>query len=224
MARSTIGFRSQLMLAILLMVSAGRANGAGTIVTVEFIGGTGTGAFSGTFSYDESEPDSSNYTFPFGAGYTHMVQYTTVACGSHSAVNGAHFMITTSGNTFKLVATIATSPPTTVTITIPTHATMPPTTLPFCTESGVAVFPNPPLPQTTFALSGGCTFTGTITQFSNCTPAGGGGIAVDHGPYPPAPSYTCPPPAPSQVYVCQPRPACCLTRLIARRCRRNSCW
>ncbi len=222
MSRSTIGFGSQLMLAILVMISAGQANAAGTIVTVEFTGGTGSGAFSGSFSYDESEPNSGNYTFQFGATYTHMVQYTTVACGTHAEINGTYFTITTVDNTFKLVATVPTSPTATVvTITIPTNATMPKTTLPFCTESGVSVFPDPPLANTTLELSGGCTFTGTITQFSNCSMSTPG---PEHGPFPTAPCYTCPPPAPTPVYACPPRRGCFLTRLFARGCRRNSCW
>ena len=86
-------------------------------------------------------------------------------------------------------------------------------------------------------------FTGTITAI-RCITADI--IVVPPPPSPPPPSpppcpppspppcpppspppcyvYTYPAPAPCPAYACPPRPACCLTRLFARRSHRNSCW
>jgi len=242
MAKSMMGLWSRFLLTILLIVATNRAGAAGTVVTVFFNGtasGSSTGTFSGAFAYDQSQPDASPFTFNFtGSASTHTVEHRTDLTGNQTG-SGSRcepFTITTSGNTFILVAIVPQSPATKVTIVVPTTVAMSAASLPDC-----SVFPSSPT-NSTFTLSGGSTppFMGTITAIS-CRP--GTPVLAPPAPPPspppcpppspppyPPPSpppcyvYTYPAPAPCPAYACPPRPACCLTRLFARRSHRNSCW
>lgn len=227
MAKSMMGLWSRFLLTILLIVAASRGGAAGTIITVTFSGtasGSSTGTFSGAFAYDQSLPDSSPHTFNFaGSADTHTMVYNTVPTGrkTGSSHTCEPFTITTSNNTFILVATVPGSPSTTVTIVVPTTVAMSATSLPGC-----SVFPSTPT-NSTFTLSGGFSYTGTITTLSCGGPLIRRLIA-EPSPLCPPPdyvyTYAYPAPAPCPVYTCPPRPACCLTRLFARRSCRISCW
>ncbi len=225
MAKLMMGLRSQFLLTILLIVGANRADA--TVITVTFSGtptGSSTGNFSGFFVYDQSQPDASPHTFIFtGSPSTHGVKYTTVPSGTQTGINVAcePLTITTSDNTFTLVATLPKSPSTTVTIVVPTTVAMSATSLPGC-----SVFPSTPT-NSTFTLSGGFSYTGTITTLS-CRGPLIRRLIAEPSPLCPPPdyvyTYAYPAPAPCPVYTCPPRPACCLTRLFARRSGRISCW
>lgn len=222
MAKSIKRLWSQLILTILLIVAVNPGVMADTNATVNFSGtatSPSTGTFTGAFAYDENDPATSNFLFKFsGNKFPHAVVYTLIPPTGSGTVthNGSNsgcepFKITTSANTFTLTATLPLAPATTVTITIPLVGTIQPTTLPGC-----SAFP-PSAPYGTFALSGGTTYTGKITAITSCkeTVAAVQPAVVYY-------VYACPAPAP--VYACQPRQSCCLSRLFARRCQRNSCW
>src|SRR5271166_26324 len=249
MAKSMMGLWSRFLLTILLIVAANRADAPGATVTVNFSGtasGPSTGAFSGTFSYDQSLVSPSP-TFNFTLPFTHAMECTVPTGkirGNGLSCEPFTITITTSNNTFNLVSTVSGSrgsPSTTVTIVVPNVAT-PDSSLPDC-----SFFPSSPT-DSTFTLSGGFTFKGTITAIRCST--------VTFAPAPPAPPpspppypppspplcpppspppcpppslppcyvYTYPAPAPCPAYACPSRPACCLTRLFARRSHCNSCW
>jgi hypothetical protein len=159
MAKSMMRLWSPFLLTILLIVAADRVDAA--IITVTFSGtasGTSAGTFQGFFVYDTSQPQASSNTFNLtGSPTTHVVRYTTTnPSRTQTGINATcdPFTITTSNNTFTLVARL--SGPTTVRIVIPT-VPMSATSLPGC-----SVFPRTPT-NSTFTLSGGFSFTGTIT-------------------------------------------------------------
>ena len=243
MAKSMMGLWSQFLLTILLIVAANRAGAAGTVFTVTFSGtasGSSTGTFSGTFAYDQSLLANPDHTFQFQViQHPHMMEYTTpTGTGTGLDSRCEPFKITTFGNTFILRATVVPqspapqSPATTVTIVVPTTVAMEQRSLPDC-----SVFPSSPT-NSTFTLSGGITFTGTITAIRCITAdiiaASASRLHLPRPPPSPPPCpppspppcyvYTYPAPAPCPAYACPPRPACCLTRLFARRSHRNSCW
>ena len=226
---------SQFLLTIPLIVAANRADAA--VITVTFSGtfsGSHTGNFRGSFDYDESQPDQAVHggsKFDFsGSPLSHAMQCTDPSNPSTtpkgSGVECEPFSITISKNSFTLVATLPQSPSTTVTIWVPMSG-LELGKLPKC-----SAFP-PKAPYGTLTLSGESTppFTrwGTITAIS-CE------LVLFVLPSPPSPPpcpppspppcyvYTYPAPAPCPAYACPPRPACCLTRLFARRVHRNSCW
>jgi len=221
MAKSMMRFWSPLLLTILPILGANRADA--TDITVTFSGtptGSSTGDFSGFFEYDDSHPWKSDYLFRFeGSADTHKLSYKTVPSGMRTgSFNTCEpFTITTSGGQFVLKATVPNSPSTTVTIVVPSMG-LAKDHLPGC-----SIFPSsPPPPTCTFTLSGGFNYTGTIRTM-NCS---GAAAALGAPCPPPCYVYTCTYPAPAlcPAYACPPRPACCLTRLFARRSYRNSCW
>jgi hypothetical protein len=244
MSKSMRALGAQFLLTALLMVATNQVH-AGTVVTVTFSGtptGSSTGNFSGAFAYDQSDPKTVNFEFKFvSSGFTHMVEYTTNLTGHKTGLNSTcePFTITTSGSKVTVTATMAGTPATTVTIVLPVLVMLSGTSLPLCTigDPAVSVFDNPPQPGSTFTLSGGSSYTGTITSVSCSQTAGGGVTGVGGGggggmgspqgssPQAPAPYYggPYPNPAPGPVYACAPRQGCCLSRLFARR-HRNCCW
>ena len=149
------------------------------------------------------------------------------------------FTITTSDSTFTLLAQVQPSPSstaTTVTIVVPTTVAMESEKL--AGLLGVSKFPHEQhvhaerrihptfygdyhgnqlqhrnhcpssSSSSTFSASLSSTFPASL---SSTFPAS---LLCLHVPRaPPCPAYACP-----------PRPACCLTRLFARRSHRNSCW
>jgi len=222
MTRFTCSLWSSVLLSAFAIAATETPSEAGTKVKVTFSGS----GFSGWFLYDQSQTNSP----PPPPG---VFKFTTVAHELHyqigvgSWVDGSGagcvpYTITTSGNSFHTFKLAATLPPgTTATIVLPTTIALPQTRLPFCMEGGLPVFPSPPLAGSTFTLSGGTTFSGNITSVT-CAQF----LLAEPAPVYPEPAYpvytssptTCP------VYVCQPRRACCLTRLFARRGHRSRCW
>jgi len=223
MANLMIRHWFQLLLTCLLIGIASRAD-AGTPVTVTYSGvGTGmsSGTFSGYFIYDQSQSGTAG-VFKFESNAkTHVIDYKI---GNNPAVLGTNtacqpFAITTSGSSFHQFALQATAPTgTTVSIVLPTPSvTLSATTLPLCDPN---VFPSTANSGSTFALSGGTSFTGNITSLS---------CSVPPAPAPQGPPvlcyvvYVCPAPVTCPVYVCQPRPACCFSRLFHRGSLRFCC-
>lgn len=221
MTKSMFRNWGQVLLTCLLIVTASRAD-AGTPVTVAFSGqgtGTSSGPFSGYFIYDQSQTGV-NGVFEFkGDVKLHVIDYQTATQPEVLAadVGCQPFTIKTSGSSYHQFTLTATAPPgTTVKIVLPTPSyTLSPTTLPFCDPN---VFPSNASSGSTFTLSGGTTFTGSITNLSCSTPPTLTGPSPQ-GPPVPVCVYeypvACPP-----YYVCQPRSACCFSGLFRRRsCR-----
>jgi hypothetical protein len=220
MRRSMIRLLPALLLSGLMIAAVEPTSEAGTLVHVSFSGN----GFSGWFQYDQSKPMTHLGQFVFtGSGLDHEIDYQ-IGGGVPVYGNDGNcepYTITTSGNsrtTFQLVATAPAG--TTVTITLPTSVTLSLTSLPLCAE-----FPSSPLAGSTFALSGGTTYTGTITALS-CTQPPAPPPAAAPSPQSALPvAYFIVSPAPaSPVYVCQPGSACCLSRLFSRWSVRARCW
>ncbi len=212
MAKSMMVICSRLVLGAVLLVGVNRA-GAAT-VTVYFSGtGPGSSTFQGYFSYDQTQTGSGGH-FLFSTKF-HEIVYSgsSITSGSCSGTECGSYDITTSGSTFTLVSICPKSPATTVTIVLPCSVNLSATSLPLCSE-----FTTSPAANTTqFTLSGGTTYSGTVITVS-CTPP----APAPAAPVPYVYTYSVPQACP--VYACQPRPACCLTRLFARLCHRNNCW
>jgi hypothetical protein len=153
----------------LLIESAAPELRAGTLVSVAIAGkGTdGSGAqqnFTCTFTYDESLRVSGTpgkFVFTRSA-LTHTISYKI---GNNPTVSGTGtncepFVITTSGNGGTTLQLTATAPSnTTVVIILQMGSQLSQAHLPFADA-----FPNPPLAGSTFSLSGGTTFSGTVQQ------------------------------------------------------------
>jgi hypothetical protein len=223
MRRSMIRLLPAFLLSGLMIAAVEPASEAGTLVRVSFSGN----GFSGWFQYDQSKPMTHPGQFVFtGSGLDHEIDYNiggVTVYGNQG--NCEPYTITTSGNSRKIFQLVATAPAgTTVTVTLPTSVTLSLTSLPFCAD-----FPSSPLAGSTFALSGGTTYTGTITALSCTEPAA---LFASPQSAPPVAYFSAPPvayfivyPAPAPpVYVCQPGPACCLSRLFSRCSVRARCW
>jgi hypothetical protein len=220
MSKSMMVVGSRFLLVAVLSVVASRADAQ--TVTVYFNGtGPNSSTFEGWFSYDQSVHGSGGH-FSFTTQF-HEIEYLGSSI-SEQLCSGTtcSYNITTSGKTFTLVSICPKSPATTVTIVLPTSVTLSQTSLPPYSD-----FITSPTSNTTqFTLSGGTTYSGQITSVSNTpSPVKSPAPPADTSLPPPASyAYTCAAPQACPVYACQPRPACCLTRLFARRCHRNSCW
>jgi hypothetical protein len=225
MAKSIIRLMSRLLLIGILVGIAVRAE-AGTSVTVVF-NGTGVGTdgvpvtFAGHFVYDQAQSGTTSggwTTFTFKGNVAHVIYYQidSQTPVSGEGMNCEPFTIKTSGYLFVLTAQ---SPKgTTVTITLPTAVALT-TSLPFCESiSNAETFPTSALAGSTFTLttSAGTTFSGTITT-TGCSPQ------TSHVKLSPPLQPVIEYPAPCPVYVCQPRPACCLSGLFHRRSYRVCC-
>jgi hypothetical protein len=213
MAKSMMVTWSRLLLVAVLFGGANRAD-AQTVV-VNFSGtGPGASTFQGYLGYTQSLHGAGG-RFTFTTQF-HEIEYS----GSSLPVvppcsgPGCSYTITTSGTTFTLVSVCPKSPATTVTIVLPCNMTLSATGLPPCS----AFVSSPPANTAHFTLTGGTNYSGTITSVWCPT-------APAPAPAQPAPYVeACSPPQTCPVYACQPRPACCLTRLFARLCHRNNCW
>jgi hypothetical protein len=210
----------------------------------------GLATFSGTFKYDQAQGGTSSgsgNTFSFTSStVVHSISYQlgTSSPSSGSGLTCQPFTINTSGYLFQLQATPKVPTTTTVAITIPSPASLTSGTssLPSCqTSSGAGVFPSTALPGSTFTVlaNGVMTFSGTITSLS-CSPEthsaeitrptsqapqhlNAAVASAQYAPYLPEQH------APAQyaqyapVYVCQPRPTCCVSRLFCRGSLRLGC-
>ena len=150
MTRLMIRLGCTLLLSGLMIAATGPASEAGTLIKVSFSGN----GFSGWFQYDQSEPKTSPGLFVFtGSTLNHEIQYQ-IGAGTPVLGTGKGcepYKITTSGNGDKTFELIGTAPNgTTVTIVLPTSVALSQTSLPL-----TAAFPNPPLADSTFTLSGG---------------------------------------------------------------------
>ncbi len=227
MTKTMVRLGPALLLSVFLIGGAERSCAAGTLVKVTF-GGTG---FSGWFEYDQSLRDSTPGTFNFqGSPLIHRICYTITSadCVPYSGIQCEPYTITTNSGgdkTFELKVTAPKTPSTQVVIVLPMSGILSQTSLPTC-----PAFPSTPNPGSTFKLSGGSTFTGTITSLQCAVGAvtAPAGIHPAHPPAPPTPVvydvvYQYPAPAPCPVYVCQPRPPCCLSRLFCQGSLRLGC-
>jgi hypothetical protein len=220
MTKTMVRLGFTFLLSILMIAATKPASAQGTLVTVKFSGS----GFTGWFEYDQSQSDSSPGQFKFqGSRLTHKICYTitSAACTPFSMTQCEPFTITTSGGskqTFELTTTAPKSPTAvSVVIVLPMGNLLSQTSLPLC-----GGFPASPNAGSKFTLSGGSSFTGTITQLS-CTQSA---PAVLPAPAPPSPCdvvYIYPVPAPNPVSVCQPRPACCFSGLFHRKSLRMCC-
>ncbi len=217
MTKTMVRLGPTLLLSIFMIAATEPASAAATLVKVSF-GGTG---FSGWFEYDDSLRDSTPGVFNFqGSALTHKICYTLSGgtCVPFSGIQCEPYTITTTGGTkttFQLNVTAPKSPSTQVVIVLPMGTTLSQTSLPPCSS-----FPSTPNPGSTFTVSGGTTFTGAITTLSCTTAATAITAPTPQIPEPvPVASYPVneyPAPAPFPLSVCQPRPACCLSRLFCR--------
>ena len=231
MAKSMMRHWAPFLLSILLSVAANRAEAQ--LVTVNFQGQTSGSPpvpISGKFTYNSSVTTNDNtFVFtglPVSSG-RHDIKYTIsgqLHTGSGSACEP--YFIQISGNQFVLTATLPKTPPTTVqiTITMSQSITTSPPTLPDC-----SFFPSSPpgtFPHTLMLSSGGLNRSASIA-ITSCSGPTALAAAAMPGVYVSAASLLClhvPRAPPCPAYACPPRPACCLTRLFARRSHRNSCW
>ncbi len=211
MAKSTMVTWSRLLLVVVLFGGANRAD-AQTVV-VNFSGtGPGTSTFQGYLGYTQSLLGAGG-KFTFTTQF-HEIEYSgsSLPVVQPCSGPGCSYTITTSGTTFTLVSVCPKSPATTVTIVLPTIVTLSATALPPC-----SAFVTSPQPNTAhFTLTGGINYSGTITKVWCNLPT----APAEAIPY----VETYPPPQACPVYACEPRPACCLTRLFARLCHRRNCW
>ncbi len=215
MLKSMMVISSRFLLVAVLCVAANRADAQ--TVTVYFNGtGPNASTFQGSFAYTQSLLGSGGH-FSFTTQF-HEIEYSGSSISGEPSCSGTtcSFNITTSGTTFTLVSVCPKSPATTVTIELPCSVTLSPTSLPSCSE----FVSSPPANTTKFTLSGGTTYSGTINYVSCTPPAPPVHAPAQRVPY----VYTYIAPEACPVYACQPRPACCLTRLFARLCHRNNCW
>jgi hypothetical protein len=226
MATTMVRLGFTLLLSIFMIAGTEPASAAGTLVKITF-GGTG---FSGWFEYDQSLRDSTPGVFNFqGSPLTHKICYTTssAGCVPFSGIQCEPYTITTSGGsgkTFELKITAPKSPSTQVVIVLPMGITLSQTNLPACTS-----YPITPKSGSTFTLSGGSSFTGTITTLQcSVVAAAAPAPSVQSAPVAQAANFVDDPnPAPAPpypVYAYQPRPACCLSsRLFCRGSLRLGC-
>jgi hypothetical protein len=220
MTRSAYSLWSTVLFSAVVIAATETTSEAGTQVTVNFSGS----GFTGRFMYDQSQVRYSLGVFKFTT-VPHELHYQAGAGAQHDGVGAGcvPFTITTSGNnyhTFTLVATLPAG--TTVTIVLPTNVNvmLSPTSLPFCMSGSYYVFPNPPLAGSTFTLSGGSSYSGTITAVS-CSQIAAAPVLEICQPTPCVvytyTPYCCP------QYVCPPRRSCCLFGLFARRSYTRRC-
>ena len=173
MVKSTSRVICQLVLTVLLIGAGGSSVDGGTPITVKFSGtdtATNTVPFSGSFIYDSAVTGTGG-VFTFTGAPVHVISFNLPGCAeTGSQKTSEPFTITTvtpNNKTFGLQATDPQPPwATTVKIVLPTNTVLNQTSLPNC-----SVFPNPPNPNSTFTLSGGINFAGTIQTISCSPPA-----------------------------------------------------
>jgi hypothetical protein len=238
MTKSLIRLGHTLLLSGIIVAATEPMSRAGTNVLVMFSGKSATGVlFSGYFEYDQSKPKASNYSFNFnGSPLTHKICYSAGgATGTGSGPLSEPFTIVTSNtDSFQLKSTCQATGTSVVITFSRLNVTCTPTALPLCSSGTTPTFPS----AGTFQLTGTTTFSGTIT-WTSCTEAASviacpcpppTAVVIGHpvggGPvYAPvqAPVYAYSAPAPAPMVVCQPRPACCLSRLFSRGYLRIGC-
>ena len=226
MARSVVRFGFVLLLSGIVIAASKPDCAAGTKVRVSF---SGTG-FSGWLQYDESQAKKSSGDFLFTPSdpLDHEIWYQIGAATPvyASGMGCSSFEIFTSGGgqkIFQLNVTIRNAA--TLVVVLPTAVTLSQTSLPFCMSGTTDVFVGAPTSGTsTFKVtpSGGTATTYTITTVTCAQPG-------TPAPSPQAPTAQCyvlyqyPAPSPSLVNVCQPRPACGLSRLFCGGSLRLGC-
>jgi hypothetical protein len=235
MTTALIRFGQTLLLSGLMFAAVQPASAAGTFVQIAFYGSN----FSGCLQYDQSQPKASPHFFNFtGSGLNHEICYqVNLGAPVKRTAGGCEpYTIHTSANSDKTFQLQATAPATTsVFVTIPGNITFDANSLPLCMSGATPMFQNAGTFTLANSTTGLVTFTGTIlsvtckqsTTVMDCPcPPPPIGIPAPTAPAPTAPAasfvttYAAPPP----VYACEPRPACCLTRLFARRSRCHGCW
>jgi hypothetical protein len=226
MTKFEVRFWLALFLFGTLIGAAGSPVAADTLVTVNFTG-QGTGAYagktlSGSFQYDQSLRGTSG-EFKFqSSGLTHEICYSINGASQICAKQGQcdPFTIFTNQGSNKTFTLNAVDPPasgstpkTNVVLILPTNTVLSTSTLPLCSTFSMTS----PLPSgNSFTLSGGTTFTGTITSISSCTQTGARAAAAPvQAVYVTAAYFP--------VYACPPRPQCSLSQLFSR-CTVRACW
>jgi hypothetical protein len=237
MTRALIRFGQTLLLSGLIIAALQPASAAGTFVQIAFYGSN----FSGCLQYDQSQPKASPHFFNFtGSPLNHEICYqVNLGAPVKRTAGGCEpYTIHTSLNSNRTFQLQATAPATTsVLVTIPGNIIFDANQLPFCTSGTTHVFQNAGTFTLANTTSGLVTFTGTIlavtckqsTTAMDCPcpppPIGIPAPALPSAQAPVEPvAYPTTYAAPYPVYACEPRPACCLTRLFARRSRCHGCW
>jgi hypothetical protein len=238
MTTSLIRLGRTLLLSAIMVMAAEPICAAGTNVLVIFSGTSASGVrFSGYFEYDASQPKQTNYFFNFtGSAFTHKICYRagTATC-SGSSTTSEPFSITTSNtNSFVLRSKCVISNTSVVISFSQLNVTCLPNALPTCTSGTTEAFPS----SGTFTLSGGTSFSGTITAIScmeaasvitcPCPPPGASLIDVHPAPAPvngspQAPVYESYIPAAAPMYAIEPQRACCFSRFFGRVSHRGGC-
>jgi hypothetical protein len=232
MARSMLRQRCFLLLTTLL-VGAPRPVAAQT-PTLQFSGSSNGWSISGYFFYTESKtcvpPNSGNFSFSGDKVDQYGLHYVITSPGSSTTVTEVGtalktFVLNTMFNptTKETLQVQATFGPVSVQILVPTNTPLVAANLPSC-----SVFTNPtPTTNGMFSQTVGptvTTFPITVTSCSNVSPAVVSPTPSPQCPQPPSNVvYQYAAPATCPVYVYQPRPACCLSRLFCGGSLRLGC-
>jgi len=212
----------ELVFLILMAVAAEPAYATGPDIKVSF---QGTSGLNGYFIYDSSLPGSGgSFSFTGLSTYVHATcfMFRPGTCPLYVDLNCEPFVINTSLGGGTVFQVLATGPKTTaLTINLATTCQLNQSALPTC-ETACFV-PNPSAGASTFTMqpAGGAANTYNITSVT-CTVLES--TAAVGTPVPCYAVYGCPAPTPCPVYVCPPRPACCLSRLFSRCTFRARCW
>jgi hypothetical protein len=226
MTKTVVRLGSALLFSVFMMSATSRASQAGTLVQVTFSGPS----VSGYFEYDQSLLGSEGVFAFKGLLLTHQICYVVGSgpCTLYKQKQCEPYTITTSGTKlFQLNVTAPSGTP--ITIKLATNVQLSLTSLPLCMSGTTDVFVSKPQGNaSTFTITvSGVTTTYDINSVSCTLPPQT--VLPIHRPEPPQqpPAQGCvtcyPVPAPCPVYVCQPRPACCLSRIFHRGFLRVGC-
>jgi hypothetical protein len=224
MARTSIRFGFALLVSGIAIAASEPAVAAGTVVRASF---SGTG-FSGWLQYDQSQAKKSNGDFLFSSTdqLDHEIWYQIGSATPVYATGSmcSSFEIFTSGGGEKIFQLNVTIPNvSTVVVILPTAVKLSQTSLPLCTSGTNEVFVAAPTAGTSTFKVTPAGRTATTSNIASVTCALQAAVAPSRQ-LPPADKYVVhtypyvvhayPAPTPSPVYVCQPRPACCMSRLF----------
>jgi hypothetical protein len=204
---------------LILMAVANRpAHATDTLMKVSFSGPHG---LNGYFIYDPNLQGSGSFNFTGLELQDPHVTYVSVNGTSSTPYPGPGcdpFVITPSVNGLAVFELYAHGPPGTIlTIYLATNGVLSSSALPTCSSNPFVSAPTGNQSTCTIQAVGTNATTYPITQVT-CAP-----LLRPTVPSPQSYSYPCPSPAPCPVYVCQPRPTCCLSRLLGRGSLRLGC-
>ena len=251
MTKGTVCLANTLLILSFQCLGGGGSANAGTDVTVNFHGANN--CVTGNFNYDQSQSPTSAGVFGFSGNVEKygICSQTSVAPTDMECVNQSQnrqyqiktwtdpagkrkFTLSVKYNWVRGGVTSADE----IIITITTLDNLNPNTLPFC--DAFSNGSNKAVGTYTKIINGTTVVSSCAITVSACTPAVG--AAAPGAPHPtgqippsfwPGPqtlsdgsvmAYELPTPGPLPLdYACQPRPACCLTRLFGRGSLRLGC-